>query len=78
MKGSKVSRSKKTLAAALVLLVAVLVFLPLQSDAGVCEDAAMRCAVDAILISIFTGVSTGLVFTAFCAFGYEWCLRYFE
>lgn len=76
MKKSKVFKSKKIVSGILVLLMAILVFLPLHSEASLCEGAAARCMVDAIIVSFFTGFSAGVLFSLGCAVGYGWCLMY--
>ena len=78
MKQTKIFNFKKIVSMALVVLLAVLIFMPLNSDAGVCAEALTKCYVDAILVSIFTGFTAGLIFSTFCSLGYEWCLRYYE
>lgn len=76
MKKSNVFKSKRMISGILALLIAALVFLPLHSEAGICENAAGRCMVDALIVSLFTGFSAGVLFSLGCAVGYEWCLMY--
>ena len=66
-----------------VILVGLLVFVFLISglvpsmEAGVCERALQKCAIDAGIAGITGGVIVGLSWAAACLAGYDWCLRYY-
>lgn len=77
MKNSRIFKRSKAVSLTLVLLVASLALLPLYSNAGLCETALARCAVDAVIVGLFGGVASGVVYAAGCALGYQWCLMYF-
>ena len=77
MKDSRIFKRSKAVSLALVLLVASLALLPLYSDAGVCEAAFGRCAVDAVIVGLFGGFASGVIYAAGCALGYQWCLMYY-
>ena len=65
------------------ILLGVLVFVFVFSaftpalDAGVCERALHKCAVDAAIAGVTGGVITGLAWGSVCMAGYDWCLRYY-
>jgi len=65
------------------ILVGVLAFILLISafapslDAGVCERALHKCAVDATIAGVTGGVITGIAWGSVCLAGYHWCLRYY-
>ena len=65
------------------ILVGVLFFILLISafatslDAGVCQRALQKCAVDAAIAGITGGVLYGLAWGSVCLAGYDWCLRYY-
>ncbi len=77
MKNSRILKGSKAICLTLALLMTFLALLPLHSDASVCGAALGRCAVDAVLVGLFSGVAPGLVFAAGCAMGYQWCLMYY-
>jgi len=66
-----------------LIVVGVLVFIFLLSafapalDAGVCEKALQKCAIDAAIAGVSGGAFAGLAWGALCLSGYEWCLRYY-
>ena len=66
-----------------VILVGLLVFVFMISalapalEAGVCERALQKCAIDAAIAGISGGVIAGLAWASACLAGYDWCLRYY-
>jgi hypothetical protein len=77
MKNSRILKWSKALCLTLALLMTFMALSPLHSDAGVCETALARCAVDAVIVGLFSGVAPGLIFAAGCGMGYQWCLMYY-
>jgi len=61
------------------LLVCVLLILGAAPslDAGVCERALQKCAIDAAIAGITGGAFAGLSWASLCLAGYDWCIRYY-
>ncbi|MGB8952506.1 MAG: hypothetical protein WCC06_07555 [Candidatus Aminicenantales bacterium] len=79
MKKSKKSWGKISLALGLSLFFLFLSFAPyLRSAPGgdICTQALEKCAVDAAIVGVFSGIVAGLGYLSFCIAGYDWCRRY--
>lgn len=68
---------KKIMVVALVLFILVYAAAPsLQANAD-CGEALKKCSVDAIIILIFGGPHSFLLYYSGCFLGYTWCLKYY-
>jgi len=68
---------KKILVVVLVLFILVYAAAPsLQANAD-CMGALRKCSVDAIIILIFGGPHSFLLYYSGCFLGYTWCLKYY-
>jgi hypothetical protein len=76
MKQFKKRRGKVILVGCLALIFLVVALVP-SSQAGVCERALQKCAVDATIAGISGGLVAGLAWGSACLAGYDWCLRYY-
>jgi len=77
MKQFKKRKGSAILAGVLVFVFLISAFAP-SLDAGVCERALQKCAVDAAIVGITGGFIAGLVWGSACLSGYDWCLRYYR
>ncbi len=75
-KGKSVFHKALVVTIALWMLSALLGANVLQ--AGICEDALMRCSIDAGIAALLGGWPTGLYYQMGCAIGYRWCLEYIK
>ena len=78
MKNSRILKRSKAVCLTLALLMTFLALSPLHSDASVCEEALSKCAIDAFIVGLFSGLASGLVYGAGCGIGYQWCLMYYR
>ena len=76
MKQFKKRKGNTILVGVLVLIFLISVFAP-SLDAGVCERALQKCAVDAAIAGITGGFVPGLAWGSVCLAGYNWCLHYY-
>jgi hypothetical protein len=76
MKQFKRRRGKVILVGVLVFVLFISAFAP-SLEAGVCERALQKCAVDATIAGITGGIYAGLAWGSACLAGYDWCLRYY-
>ncbi len=76
MKKNKKNVSAKILSGVLILLLVFLFLTPFQLAAKSCREAFVECSVDAVIIGLFSGFQSGLLYFSGCAVGYGWCLEY--
>jgi len=78
MKNLRRDKRLKIMAGVLVLLMSIFFLAPQQLTAEVCDEALVECAIDAVIIGIFGGLQSGLLYFSGCLTGYNWCLEYFD
>ncbi|MFQ5721308.1 MAG: hypothetical protein ACE5GI_02290 [Candidatus Aminicenantales bacterium] len=67
----------KILALVLLLSFTLIYLVPSPLEANVCHEALTKCGVDAILVAIFNGPASGVIYFSGCLIGYDFCTKYF-
>lgn len=49
-----------------------------ESDASVCEQAALKCIAEAVYAGLFSGGASLPIYLGFCMTGYAFCEKYVE
>ena len=49
-----------------------------ESDASVCEQAALKCVAEAVFAGLFSGGASLPIYLGFCMTGYAFCEKYVE
>lgn len=76
MKNFKGNLSTKIFSGLLIVLLSTLFMSPLQLVAKDCEEALVRCSVDAVIVGLLGGPKVGLLYMSACFIGYGWCIEY--
>jgi hypothetical protein len=70
--------TKRLVVAGLILSLIVVFSTPGFASKQDCEDALIKCGVDATVAGLFSGPQTFLAYATGCLMGYSWCLKYYN
>lgn len=68
---------ERILVRALVLLISIYAVAPILQARNACDRALGRCAADAMVVLIFSGIQTSALYSTSCLIFYDWCRRYY-
>lgn len=70
--------AKKFVVVGLIFSLVIVCSMPGFASKEACENALIKCGVDAVVAGLFSGPQTFLAYYAGCFIGYSWCLRYYN
>lgn len=70
--------AKKLVVVGLIFSLVILCSSPGFASKEVCENALIKCGVDAVVAGLISGPQSFLAYSAGCFIGYSWCLKYYN
>jgi len=70
--------AKKFVVVGLILSLVILFSSPGFASKEACENALIKCGVDAAIAGLISGPQSFLAYAAGCLIGYSWCLKYYN
>jgi len=70
--------AKKFMVVGLIFSLVILCSTPGFASKEACENALIKCGVDAAIAGLVSGPQSFLAYSAGCLIGYYWCLKYYN
>ncbi len=77
MKNLTSNKNFRIMALVLIFTLTVLYLAPSQLEANVCDEALVKCGVDAVIVTLFSGPASGFLYFSGCLIGHDFCEKYY-